>query len=284
MRPTAAQPTPATNWPPRYDLFGARVSATTYADLEALILRAARAHENAVVTHLPVHGIVTAARDPRFRAAVNAFDVVAPDGQPVRWALNHLHGTRLADRVYGPELMLRLCARAAVERIPIYLFGSTPGVLTALAGNLQSRCPGLTIAGQESPPFRELSDAETADVVARINASGAGLVFFGLGCPRQDFFAARTRGRLRAAVLCVGAAFDFHAGTKPMAPAWMQKRGLEWLFRLASEPGRLWRRYLFTNTAFVILFLRHLLTTRVRRMMTPNPIDAAPPAPGVQSV
>jgi exopolysaccharide biosynthesis WecB/TagA/CpsF family protein len=202
-----------------------------------------------------VHAIVTASRDPALRAAVNTFQIVATDGQPVRWALNLLHGAGLRERVYGPELMLRICARAAAEGVPIYLYGSSPQVIESLKRTLPSKYPGLQIAGAESPPFRALSPEEEDETIGRINASGAGIFFVGLGYPKQDYFAYRFRDRIKAVQVCVGAAFDFHAGVKKMAPAWMQQSGLEWLFRLSQEPRRLWRRYLITNTVFVMKLL-----------------------------
>ena len=259
--PTTAA-APAVQWPRKLDVLGVEVSATTYDELVPLLIAAAERGQPALATFLPVHGVVTAATDLTYRYRVNAFDVVGPDGQPVRWALNQLHHAGLTDRVYGPELMMRLCAAAADHGVSIYLYGSTPQVLAALSAKLAERCPGLRVAGSESPPFRRLTEEETAAVVDRMNASGAGLVFIGLGCPRQDVFAHDNRHAIRAVQLCVGAAFDFHAGTKKMAPPWMQKRGLEWLFRLTQEPGRLWQRYLVTNTTFVCLMAKRLVTGR----------------------
>jgi N-acetylglucosaminyldiphosphoundecaprenol N-acetyl-beta-D-mannosaminyltransferase len=136
--------------------------------------------------------------------------------------------------------------------VSVYLYGGTEDVLDKLCARLGQLCPALVIAGREAPPFRPLTDDEDRQVVERINDSGAGLVFIGLGCPKQDHFAYEHRPEVRAALVCVGAAFDFHAGIKPMAPRWMQRHGLEWLFRLASEPRRLWRRYLVTNSVFVV--------------------------------
>jgi exopolysaccharide biosynthesis WecB/TagA/CpsF family protein len=182
--------------------------------------------------------------------------MVAPDGQPVRWALNLLHAARLKDRVYGPELTLRLCAQAAREGVPIYLYGGSPSVIEMLATHLLETYPELIIAGKESPPFRPLTVEESLQVDERINESGAGLVFIGLGCPKQDWFAAEHRDRLQAVQVCVGAAFDFHAGVKSTAPGWMQRNGLEWLFRLLSEPQRLWKRYLVTNTIYLLELLK----------------------------
>jgi exopolysaccharide biosynthesis WecB/TagA/CpsF family protein len=196
--------------------------------------------------------------------------------------MNLLHGTRLPERVYGPELTLRLCRRAAEEGISIYLFGGSPDVLEQLKANLERRFPGLFIAGSESPPFRRLTPEEDAAIVDRINASGARLVFIGLGCPKQDVFAFEHRTTIHAVQVCVGAAFDFHAGAKKIAPAWMQRLGLEWLFRLIQEPRRLWRRYLVTNSIFLRKLSAELLNIpRVRRQRRATRALAAPnAAPG----
>jgi len=255
-------------WPVRHALFGVPVSAATYEDAERVVLAAARERRPVLVDHLSVHGLAEAQRDPSFRAALERFDLVAPDGQPVRWALNLLFGTRLPDRVYGPALMERLCADAARERIGVYLYGGRPGVLARLRERLLARHPGLCIVGAEAPPFRPLTPEEDAAAVERIERSGAGLVFIGLGCPKQELFAAAHAGRISAVQLCVGAAFDFLADAKPMAPRWMQDGGLEWLFRLASEPRRLWRRYLRANSVFVLLLGREVLRRGVRTRVT----------------
>ena len=210
-----------------------------------------------------VHALVEAVTTAELKVEANRFAVITPDGQPVRWALNWLHGTGLRHNVRGSELMWRLCDGAAEQGISIYLYGSSPTTLAALQANLLRAFPALEIAGAESPPFRLLSAEEDAEMVRRVNASGAGLMFLGLGCPKQDYFAAEHVDRIRAIQLCVGAAFDFHAGTKATAPEWMQRRGLEWLFRLYQEPGRLWKRYLVTNSIFIGKLLRQLIHKRV---------------------
>jgi N-acetylglucosaminyldiphosphoundecaprenol N-acetyl-beta-D-mannosaminyltransferase len=249
-RPKAATDRRAIGWPRKVDLFGVGVSVTTYEEATATILRAAGRGVPGVVTCHAVHAIVTASRDPGLRDKVNTFELVTPDGQPVRWAMNLLHRVGLADRVYGPELMLRLCRGAAEAGISIYLYGGDPSVAEKLRANLFHRCPGLQIAGYEAPPFRPLSPEEDRAVVSRINESGAGLVFIGLGCPKQDLFAHDHRDTIRAVQVCVGAAFDFHAGVKPMAPAWMQRRGLEWLSAWSRSPagfgGGTWSRTPFS--------------------------------------
>ncbi|MBW3599405.1 MAG: WecB/TagA/CpsF family glycosyltransferase [Planctomycetes bacterium] len=243
--------TPTIAWPRKVDLFGMGVTPTTYDAAVAAILGAAQRGESAIVSCHAVHAVVTLSGDRRLREMANEFAMITPDGQPVRWALNLLHRARLSDRVYGPELMLRLCRKAAEEGVSIYLYGGTDEVLERLTANLQCLAPGLKIAGAEAPPFRPMTEEEDRAAVERINASGARAVFIGLGCPKQDVFAFEHRERIDAVQICVGAAFDFHAGVKPMAPEWMQRRGLEWLYRLIQEPRRLWRRYLVTNSIFV---------------------------------
>ncbi|MFL5330788.1 MAG: WecB/TagA/CpsF family glycosyltransferase [Gemmataceae bacterium] len=248
-----------TCWPPKLDLFGLGVSATNYHSAVEAILSAAQNGEGGIVTCHAVHAIVTFSRDPVLRDKLNTFDMVTPDGQPVRWALNLLHGVGLNERVYGPELTLRLCRAAAASGVPIYLYGGDESVAAMLPDKLKELCPGLIIAGSEAPPFRALSEQEDREVVERINTSGAGIVFIGLGCPKQDLFAFDHRNSIHAVQICVGAAFDFHAGVKKMAPAWMQRRGLEWLYRLLQEPRRLWKRYFVTNSLFMMQLTRAFL-------------------------
>lgn len=235
----------------KFNLFGIGVSRIDYQEATDLLIQAAQEHRSMIVDHMPVHGLIEATSDPVLKKKINQFDIVAPDGQPVRWALNRLYRTNLSDRVYGPELMLRLCQQAEQKNIGVYLYGSQPVVLEKLTRNLLRRFPSLPIVGTEAPPFRPLTQEEDHATVTRINQSGAGLIFLGLGCPKQEHFAFDHRDKIHGVQLCVGAAFDFHAGTKKMAPPWMQRNGLEWLFRLSSEPGRLWQRYLHTNFLFL---------------------------------
>ena len=248
------------SWPQKLDLFGVGVSPTTYREAVDAIIEAAHKKQSVIVDPMPVHGLVEATRNAEFRQCIASFELVVPDGQPVRWALNRFHSTGLTERVYGPELTLRLCKQAACEGIGVYFLGTTARVLTELQGKLLSLFPALRIVGCEAPPFRPLSQEEDQALVDRISQSGAGLVFLGLGCPKQELFASEHRHRIQAVQLCVGAAFDFIAGTKKMAPSWMQNNGLEWLFRLCSEPQRLWRRYLVTNTIFVRKVLQAFLS------------------------
>ncbi|MBV9173882.1 MAG: WecB/TagA/CpsF family glycosyltransferase [Chloroflexi bacterium] len=226
-------------------------------------MQAAHAGVPLLLAATSVHGLTMAATDSDFRTVLNSVDLVTPDGQPVRWALNVLHGAGLQDRVYGPTLMRQVCETAATEGVSVYFYGSRPEVLERLVDRLHVTLPGLRIAGYSSPPFRALTPEEDAAEVARIKASGAQIVFVGLGCPRQERWAYDHRSLLARPLVCVGAAFDFHAGTLRQAPAWMQARGLEWFFRLLMEPRRLWRRYAKHIPIFVILVSRQYLTQRL---------------------
>lgn len=198
-----------------------------------------------------VHVVVTAWRDPDFQRVINCADLATPDGAPIAWALRRL-GFWNQGRVSGPELMEQLFSRCADRDVPVYFFGSTAQTLKAMEERIRERFRGLSIAGMESPPFRDLTAEEDEAAIARINRSGAGIVLVGLGCPKQERWMAAHRGRVHAVMIGVGAAFDFFAGSVPRAPLWMQKHGLEWLHRLLSEPRRLWKRYLLTNTLFII--------------------------------
>lgn len=240
-------------WPKRFNLFNVEVSATNYKELLSCVIDAAHTRTSACVSHMPVHGLITAMQDPYFKDCINTkFDVAAPDGQPVRWALNNFYKTSMADRVYGPDFTLMVCKAAEEQKLPVYFYGSTVPVLEKLKQNLLKLFPDLIIAGLESPPFKKLNPQEDAETIDRINASGAGIVFIGLGCPKQEVFAAEHKNKINAVMICVGAAFDFHAGMLKQAPAWMQKKGLEWLFRLLMEPRRLFKRYFVTNTLFIV--------------------------------
>ncbi len=221
----------------------------------------AGARESRVVCICNVHSVVSGLDDADFRRIIDEADMATPDGWPVAWMLRRL-GVAGQPRVSGPDLMIDYIDHAARSGQPVFLLGSTPATLQALQRMLRARWPALRIAGAESPPFRPLSEAEDAALVERINRSGAGTVWVSLGCPKQERWMAAHRGRVQAVMIGVGAAFDFHAGTIRRAPAWMQRNGLEWLHRLASEPRRLWRRYLGTNTRFMLAAARQLLARR----------------------
>jgi N-acetylglucosaminyldiphosphoundecaprenol N-acetyl-beta-D-mannosaminyltransferase len=210
-----------------------------------------------------VHTVMESREDDALRAAVDGAAFTVPDGQPLAWALRKL-GHDIDARVYGPELMDRACARSAQSGQRHYLYGGRDEqALAQLAANLLDRHPGLQLAGGYSPPFRELPNTELDEIAARINAARPDVVWVGIGVPKQEKWMAAMRERLDAPVLVgVGAAFDFHAGLVPQAPAWMQRRGLEWLFRLVQEPRRLFRRYARHNPRFVAGFAKQWASHR----------------------
>ena len=223
------------------------------------MIAAARDRRALTVSCSAVHSVMEGALDPEHRRRLNDLDLVLPDGQPVRWALGWRHGVKLRNRVYGPDFMLAVCARAAEAGIPVFLYGSKPEILDPLEKNLHQRFPRLILAGVKPSAFRTLTADEQVAIAAEIRASGAGVVFAGLGCPRQEIWAYENAKLIGLPLVAVGAAFDFHAGVIPQAPAWMQRSGLEWLFRLGQEPGRLWKRYLYLNPLY-LLFLAGEIT------------------------
>jgi len=215
------------------------------------------AGEQGYVCVCNVHTVMASHEDAELSAALAGSSLNVPDGQPLVWAINFL-GHSLAGRVYGPELMARFCSRAAGSGERLYLYGGhNQGALVQLALNLRQRHPGVRIVGGYSPPHRALSAEEERTIAEEINRSRADVVWIGIGVPKQEKWMARMRPLLEAPVLIgVGAAFDFHAGLVPQAPNWLQEAGLEWAYRLAHEPRRLWRRYMRYNPRFLSAFAR----------------------------
>ena len=241
-------------------VLGAQIDALSWDAALARLLGWAHARESRYVTICNVHVVVSASRDAAYREIINGSDMATPDGAPVAWMLRRL-GFVDQPRISGPDLMWALCERCSRENMPVFFYGSTEATLALLKQRLRTALPDLQTT-MESPPFRTLSADEDTAAVDRINASSAGFVFVGLGCPKQERWMAEHRGRINAVMVGVGAAFDFHAGTVQRAPLWMRENGLEWLHRLGSEPGRLWKRYLVTNTLFILGAARQLLGGR----------------------
>lgn len=246
-------------------------------------------HESRYVCICNVHSVVTATQNAAFGAVVKNADMATPDGAPVAWLMRKL-GAKNQQRINGPDLMWKYCEQSQNNAVlmqnaanlqnnhqpdncqldnhekatsnhnngSMFFYGSTEATLATLQIKLLASFPDLNIAGAISPPFRTLSPAEDAAIIAQINHSGAGIVWVSLGCPKQELWMATHRGSINAVMVGVGAAFDYHAGTIKRAPKWMQHNGLEWLHRLVSEPKRLWKRYLVTNTLFVIGVVKQL--------------------------
>lgn len=252
LRPRASEPRArAPGWPGRLDVLGVGISAIAFDQAVATVERWVDAREPNYVCVTGVHGVMESQDDPALKQIHNAAGLVTADGMPLVW-LGHLRGYRWMQRVYGPDLMLALCAHSVERGWRHFLYGGAEGVPEHLAGRLVERFPGLVIAGTYSPPFRPLTAAEDAAIARRIDAARPDLVWVGLSTPKQERWMHAHVGRLTAPVLIgVGAAFDFHSGRKPQAPRWMQRSGLEWCFRMCSEPRRLAGRYLRNNPRFI---------------------------------
>jgi N-acetylglucosaminyldiphosphoundecaprenol N-acetyl-beta-D-mannosaminyltransferase len=242
--------------PGRVDVLGVGISAISLDGAVNEIMRWISDGERHYVCVTNVHTVIECQHDEELRRIHNASGLTTPDGMPIVWCLKRA-GAAAVTRVYGPDLMLALSAPLAQSRHSVFLYGTTPRTLELLSARLTSQFPGLRIAGSYAPPFRALTPAEDADVVRKINDSNADVVWVGLGAVKQEYWMATHREALQASALIgVGAAFDFHAGVVKQAPLWMQRRGVEWVYRLCREPRRLWRRYLRTNPAFVVGIVR----------------------------
>jgi N-acetylglucosaminyldiphosphoundecaprenol N-acetyl-beta-D-mannosaminyltransferase len=238
----------------RVSVIGTPIDALDWPTTLARLSTWAQARESRVVCICNVHSVVTARSDARFQTILRESDMATPDGAPVAWLMRRM-GQQGQERINGPDLMWAYCEHAQYSSESVYLYGSSPETLVRLQERMRATFPQLRIAGAYSPPYRQLSQEEDDAVVREISASGAGTVWVSLGCPKQEQWMAAHRGRIPAVMVGVGAAFDYHAGTIRRAPLWMQRHGLEWLHRLASEPRRLWRRYLGSNSVFVVAAL-----------------------------
>jgi N-acetylglucosaminyldiphosphoundecaprenol N-acetyl-beta-D-mannosaminyltransferase len=265
MTVTSPQPSAATAplAPDTVELLGIPFAVTDYERTMDWLDGMVASRTSGYVIAAAVHCVMVCQEDPEMRRAVLGSSLTVPDGQPLVWAMNAL-GHDLPSRVYGPELMARYCHRSAGTGIRMYLYGGrNQGALVQLALNLRQRYPGLKIVGGYAPPYRPLTDAEEKWVADDVKRSGADVVWVGIGVPKQEKWMAQMRPKLAAPLLIgVGAAFDFHAGLVPQAPSLMQELGLEWAYRLAHEPRRLWRRYARYNPRFVAGFARQYLRER----------------------
>ena len=250
----------------KVDLFGINYAVTDYSTAVDQILKwvvhleqKPAVYQGFGVTALAVHGLIEGYQNSTLRNQINSIDLVVPDGQPIRWAMNWFHNTGLKDRVYGPTLTLDVLREAAGRKIQVFFYGSQQLTLNKLRENLLQQFPNLNIVGMQADRFRESTEEEKTIDRNTIKQSGAKLVFVGRGCPRQEKWVAENKPHLPAVLLAVGAAFDFHAGTVKQAPEWIQRVGLEWLFRLNQEPKRLFKRYLTTNRLFLYLFIKATL-------------------------
>lgn len=252
-------------------ILGTTVHATSYLEATGLVLNWAQTGKSSYVCATSVHGIIESQDSPAFQDILNQADLITPDGMPLVWGLRQL-GLPEAGRVYGPTLTLHICQAAAEAGVPIGLYGGTPDSLRAFVAFLENRFPGILIACTIAPPFRPLTAEEDAQYTEQIVASGARILFVGIGCPKQEQWMAAHKGRIPAVMMGVGAAFDFHAGQVRQAPHWMQQAGLEWFFRLSVEPKRLWKRYARIVPRFMVGFGAQLVTARLRSSFRGSPI------------
>jgi exopolysaccharide biosynthesis WecB/TagA/CpsF family protein len=239
----------------KHNVIGVNVCAVDYESAVEKIIDAAKDRRPLGVSALAVHGVMTGVMDSAHRHRLNQLELIVP----VRWALNLLHGCKLKDRVYGPNLMLETCRKAAEKGVSIFLFGGKQELLDTLESQLMKKFPKLSIAGKLASKFRTVSAEEKQEIIDAINASGAGITMVGLGCPRQEVWAYEFKDHVKMPVLAVGAAFNFHAGELAQAPPFLQRLGLEWFYRLTREPKRLWRRYVLLNPYYVSLVGLQLL-------------------------
>ena len=246
----------------KFSILGVNISAVNLESASAAIDAWIRNHEKRYVCVAPVSTILSCQDDTDYKDVINNADMVTPDGMPVVW-LGRRQGFHEVSRTYGPDLMQRVCFEGQKKGYRHYFYGAAPKTLEKLINRLKEGYPQIQIAGYYAPPFRPLSASENQDVIEKINAAQADILWVGLGSPKQDFWMKQNRDKLHVPVaIGVGAAFDFLAGTKKQAPRWMQRSGLEWLFRFLSEPRRLWRRYLIGNPRFIFLLMKEYVTTR----------------------
>ena len=242
-------------------ILGTRINALSWEQATTRITAWAEKKESRMVCLCNVHVAVSARRDTGLRAALDVSDMITPDGAPLVWLMRKRSWPE-QQRISGPDLMWCTLAKSEQLGLAVFLYGGTGSTLEKLLNIIQTSFPTLKIAGHISPPFRILRIEEESEICKHINQSGAQIVLVGLGCPKQEKWMARHKGRIHAVMLGVGAAFDYHAGTLQRAPLAWQHAGLEWLYRLMKEPTRLFRRYLMTNTLFLLAPLRELLRRR----------------------
>ena len=239
----------------KIELFGVNYFAAEYSNVVYIIIENAIKNNSFGVTALAVHGLIESYNNPVINKAVNSIDLIVPDGQPIKWCLNFFYKTNLKDRVYGPALTWKVLEEANIKKLKLFLFGSTSNTLNKFQENIKLNFPHINIVGTQVDRFREATLEEDQNDINKINELGAQIILVGRGCPRQEIWVAQHLGKINGVMMAVGAAFDFHAKVINQAPKWMQDKGLEWFYRLIQEPGRLWKRYLFTNSKFIFLVL-----------------------------
>ena len=241
------------------NILGIDYSVTDYEQASDYIINAGKEKRSFAVSALAVHGLISSIEDRKLYEKIKKIHMIVPDGQPIKWALNYFYRLNLKDRVYGPELTLHVLEKASIEKLNIFLYGSTEDTLNKFKKFILKKYDGIKICGIHIDRFRESTDQEDLEDIKKINNSKANIVLVGRGCPRQEIWVSDHINKINAPMLAVGAAFDFHAGKLKQAPKIIQDYGLEWLYRLIQEPRRLWKRYLFTNSYFIILIIKKMI-------------------------
>ena len=245
------------------DILGVKVTITNLASACETISGWVHSRQKTYVCVAPVSTIVDCQRDMQYKEIVNNAGMTTPDGMPLVW-LGKIRGEKVIERTYGPDLMLRLCQVSQEKGYRHYFYGGSPETIQLLSRRLKDQFPKLNIVGSYSPPFRDIRGQESEDVLKHIDSTNPDILWVGLGSPKQDYWMHQHRSRLNVPVMIgIGAAFDFLAGTKRQAPAWMRRCGLEWFFRFLCEPRRLWRRYLIGNTQFIYLLIKETFKNRI---------------------
>ncbi|MBE9080051.1 WecB/TagA/CpsF family glycosyltransferase [Romeria aff. gracilis LEGE 07310] len=242
---------------PKVSVTGSPVTALPFKEQISIMVAWAKHHSSRMVCVANVHMLMESRGNSRLRPALESADLVAPDGMPLVWVMRSL-GVERQDRVAGMDIFLALCQESVKFDIPVFLLGSTWDVLDKMKVRLKHEFPNLKLAGMESPPFRELAESEDAELIERINNSGAGFTFVSLGCPKQECWMADRQGKIKSVMVGIGGVFPVYAGMKKHAPNWIRNNGLEWLYRLVQEPRRLWKRYFTTIPPFVWLALQQV--------------------------
>lgn len=246
----------------KHSLFGINYSCTNYLEATTVIIEKAKLKQSFGVSALAVHGLIEAYRDNFLKQKVNKIDLVVPDGQPVKWALNFFFKTKMKDRVYGPQLTKYVLKEANEHNLKVFLYGSTEETISKFKNFINTNFPNIVVCGLHADRFRDATNEEDLEDIYKLNNSGANIILVGRGCPRQEKWVSDHIGKVNGVMMAVGAAFDFYAGTLRQAPKWMQSNGLEWFYRLIQEPKRLWKRYLVTNSYFIYLFILYTLSIK----------------------
>lgn len=244
----------------KYPVFGLHYSVTNYEEASDAIIEQAKRRNSFTVAALPVHGLIESYRFGSYQKVANNIDMVVPDGFPIIWSLNKMYKLNLKERVCGADLTLYVLDKASKLGLNVFLYGSYEHTIKKFSEFIEENYPGVTICGTHPDRFREATEEEDKEDIEKINASGAHIVLVGRGCPRQEYWIDAHKNKINAAMMAIGGAFDWHAKTVKRAPQWMRRMALEWFFRLMVEPRRLWKRYFVTNSIYLFLMARYLLT------------------------